>query len=166
MLDGKLQIARLENIDDEDVREAYRLHVQTSRDEIVFRSPRDGRELSASFARFTESYGHPWQWVTITPTDDFVGQLKATNQQIIFIIIVLTAIELLLIFGLARRLSRPIESITRQLESVEALSFGQSRHARIENPRDRPPAVGDDAAEQFAAVVFVVRTGRPGQGAW
>ena len=124
--DGKLQIARLENIEDEDVREAYRLHVQTSRDEIVFRSPRDGRELSASFARFTESYGHPWQWVTITPTDDFVGQLKSTNQQIIFIIIGLTAIELLLIFGLARRLSQPIENITRQLESVEALSFGHS----------------------------------------
>ena len=126
VLDGKLQIARLENIEDDDVREAYRLHVQTSRDEIVFRSPRDGRELSASFARFTESYGHPWQWVTVTPTDDFVGQLKATNQQIIAIIAVLTAIELLLIFGLARRLSRPIESITRQLESVESLSFGRS----------------------------------------
>ena len=76
VLDGKLQIARLENIEDDDVREAYRLHVQTSRDEIVFRSPRDGRELSASFARFTESYGHPWQWVTVTPTDDFVGQLE------------------------------------------------------------------------------------------
>jgi class 3 adenylate cyclase/ABC-type nitrate/sulfonate/bicarbonate transport system substrate-binding protein len=126
VVDGKLQIAKLENIADDDVREAYRLHVQTNRDELLFRSPRDGRELSASFARLTESYGHPWQWVTITPTDDFVGQLKATNQQIIFIIIGLTAIELLLIYGLARRLSQPIENITRQLESVEALSFGHS----------------------------------------
>ena len=165
VLDGKLQIARLENIEDDDVREAYRLHVQTSRDEIVFRSPRDGRELSASFARFTESYGHPWQWVTVTPTDDFVGQLKATNQQIIAIIAVLTAIELLLIFGLARRLSRPIESITRQLEFGRIAVVRAVRPARIDNPRDRPPAIGNNAVEQFAAVVFVVRTGRPGQGA-
>jgi class 3 adenylate cyclase/ABC-type nitrate/sulfonate/bicarbonate transport system substrate-binding protein len=126
VVDGKLQIARLENIEDVDVREAHRLAVQTNRDEIVFNSPRTGQELSASFARFTESYGHPWQWMTLTPTDDFVGQLKATNQQIILMIAVLSAIELLLIFLFARRLSQPIEDITRQLESVEALSFGKS----------------------------------------
>jgi class 3 adenylate cyclase len=124
--DGKLQIARLENIEDEDVREAYRLHVQTNRDAIVFQSPRNGQELSASFARFPESFGQQWQSVMLTPTNDFVGQLKATNQQIILIIIALTAIELLLIYALARRLSQPIENITRQLESVEALSFDQT----------------------------------------
>lgn len=123
LVGGGLQIASLENVEDEDVREAYRLHVETHRDEILFQSPRTGRELSASFARFPESFGHAWQSVIVTPVDDFVGQLKATNRQIIFIIIGLTAIELLLIYGLARRLSQPIENITRQLESVEALSF-------------------------------------------
>jgi class 3 adenylate cyclase/ABC-type nitrate/sulfonate/bicarbonate transport system substrate-binding protein len=120
---GSLQIATLATIDNADVREAYRRHIQTYSDDFVFNSPRDGRELSASFARFPESFGRPWQSVILTPTDDFVGQLRQTNQKIVLIIIALTAIELALIFGLARRLTRPIEKVTQELEAIEDLSF-------------------------------------------
>ena len=35
--------------------------------------------------------------IVITPTDDFIGQLKATNRQIVTIIVALTALELFLI---------------------------------------------------------------------
>lgn len=84
---GSLQIATLANIDDPDVREAYRLHIETNRDDFVFDSPRDGREISASFARFPESFGSPWQSVILTPTNDFVGQLRETNQKIVLTIV-------------------------------------------------------------------------------
>jgi adenylate cyclase len=122
---GRLEVARLENIDDEDAREAYRLRTQTGKDEFVFRSPWDGQELSASFARFPESFGRPWQAIILTPTDDFIGALKATNREIVVIIVVLSVAELLLIYFLSRRLSRPIESISRDLKFVETLSFDQ-----------------------------------------
>ena len=89
---GSLQIVTLVNIENPDVREAYRLHIETNRDDFVFSSPRDGREISASFARFPESFGSPWQSVILTPTDDFVGQLRDTNQKIILTIVVLTVI--------------------------------------------------------------------------
>lgn len=120
---GSLQIATLASIDDADVREAYRLHIETNRDDFVFNSRRDGREVSASFARFPESFGSPWQSVILTPTDDFVGQLRETNQKIVLTIVLLTAIELMLIFLLARRLTRPLEKVTRDLEAIEDLSF-------------------------------------------
>ncbi|UPK29562.1 ABC transporter substrate-binding protein [Bradyrhizobium sp. 195] len=120
---GSLQIATLANIDDPDVREAYRLHIETNRDDFVFDSPRDGREISASFARFPESFGSPWQSVILTPTNDFVGQLRETNQKIVLTIVLLTMIELMLIFLLARRLTRPLEKVTRELEAIEDLSF-------------------------------------------
>jgi len=123
LADSKLQIAGLADIDNADVREAYREHVQTNRDDFVFTSPVSGRELSASFARFPESFGTPWQSVIVTPTDDFVGQLRETNQKIIVTIIVLTAVEMVLIFGLARRLTRPLVKVTRELEAIENLSF-------------------------------------------
>ena len=123
---GRLEIARLQNTNDDDVREAHRLHTQTNRDEFLFRSPHGGQELSASFALFPESFGRPWQAVILTPTDDFIGQLKATNQRIVLIIVALSAIELLLIYLLSRGLSRPIESISRDLKSVEELSFAQT----------------------------------------
>lgn len=120
---GSLQIATLANIENPDVREAYRLHIETNRDDFVFNSARDGREISASFARFPESFGSPWQSVILTPTNDFVGQLRETNQKIILTIVALTVIELALIFFLARRLTRPLERVTRELQAIEDLSF-------------------------------------------
>ena len=120
---GSLQIATLANIENTDVREAYRLHIETNRDDFVFVSSRDGREISASFARFPESFGSPWQSVILTPTDDFVGRLRETNQKIILTIVALTMVELALIFILARRLTRPLERVTRELAAIEDLSF-------------------------------------------
>jgi adenylate cyclase len=146
MIDGHLQIARLENVADEDLREAYRLHMQTKQDEFVFRSPRDGEELSASFALFPESFGHPWEAIVLTPTDDFIGQLKAASRQIVIIIAALSALELILIYFLARRLSQPIENISRDLKSIEDLSFDQAAH--------RPSNVREIAQLQSAAALL------------
>jgi adenylate cyclase len=44
----------------------------------------------------------------------------------VLVIIGLTAVELLLLYALSRRLSRPIEDISHELESVEALAFEAS----------------------------------------
>jgi class 3 adenylate cyclase len=143
MVDGRLEVARLDNINDEDAREAYRLRAQNKEDEFVFRSPRDGQELSASFASFPESFGRPWQAIILTPTNDFIGELKATNRQIVMIIVALSVVELLLTYFLSRLLSRPIESISRDLKSVETLSFDQ--------PASRPSNVREIAQLQSAA---------------
>jgi adenylate cyclase len=146
MIDGHLQIARLANVADEDLREAYRLHTQTKQDEFLFRSPRNGQELSASFALFPESFGHPWEAIVLTPTDDFIGQLKATNRQIVIIIAALSALELFLIYFLSRRLSQPIENISRDLKSIEDLSFDKAAH--------QPSRVKEIAQLQSAAALL------------
>jgi adenylate cyclase len=140
---GKLEVARLENFADDDVREAYRLQKQTNQDDFLFRSPRNGQELSASFARFPDNFLRPWEAVVITPTDGFVGQLKATNRQILIIIVGLSIAELFLIYLLSRRLSQPIEDISQELKSVENLSFEQPAH--------RPSKVREIAQLQSAA---------------
>ena len=142
MSDGKLEVARLENIADDDVREAYRLQTQTNQNDFLFSSPRNGQELSASFARFPESFGRPWESIIITPTNDFIGNLKATNQQIVVVIVALTAFELFLIYLLSRGLSRPIENVSRDLKFVENLSF--------EHPTSRPSKVREIAQLQSA----------------
>ena len=121
--DGKLQLARLDNIADDNVREAYRHRVQTNEDNFVFRSPLTGAEWSASFTRFPNSFGQPWEAINLTPTSDFVGALEAANRQMVGIIIVLTVIELLLIYFVSARLARPIETVSRELKSVESYVF-------------------------------------------
>jgi adenylate cyclase len=124
----------LDNIADDNVRQAYQHHVQTNEDSFLFRSPLTGAEWSASFTRFPNSLGQPWQVVNLTPTGDFVGTLEAANRQMVAIIVVLTALELILIYFVSRRLARPIETVAQELKSVEALSFAgsQVRKSNIE----------------------------------
>jgi adenylate cyclase len=143
MAEGKLEVARLKNFEDGNVREAYRLQMETNQDDFHFHSPHDDQELSASFARFPESFGRTWEAIVITPTADFIGQLKATNQQTVIIIIGLTAVELFLIFLLSRRLSQPIENISEQLKLIESLSFDYAAN--------RPSKVREIAQLQSAA---------------
>jgi adenylate cyclase len=131
--DGKIAVARITDIEDGDLREAYRLRAQWMGDNFVFRSPATGQELSASFDRFPEGFPRPWEVVILTPHDDFVGALKAANRQVVTVIAVLIAIELLLIYALSTRLSRPIEGVSRALQSMEMLSFA-------------PPAAGESKA--------------------
>jgi class 3 adenylate cyclase/ABC-type nitrate/sulfonate/bicarbonate transport system substrate-binding protein len=126
MVDGRLQVAKLDNIADDDVREAYRLHSQTNQSDFLFRSPMTEAELSASFTRIPESFGRPWEVINLTPTGDFVGALEETNRRMVVIIVVLTALELVLMYFVAARLARPIETVSQELKAVESLSFTSS----------------------------------------
>src|SRR5712672_1896498 len=119
----KLKIATLADIDDPEVREAHRQHARIGTDGFVFRSPTNGEDLMAAFANFPGGFGQPWQVITLTPIDDFVGTLKATNRLMMVIIVVLTAVELFFIYFAASRLSRPVENVSRQLQAIESLDF-------------------------------------------
>ena len=122
-IDGRLTVATLDNISDPNVRAANGIRAETGRSHFLFNSPVNGDEISASFVKFPDSFGKPWQTVTLTPTNDFIGDLEAANRKTVLVIIGLTAVELLLIYALSRRLSRPIEDISRELEFIEDLSF-------------------------------------------
>ncbi|WP_235999317.1 ABC transporter substrate-binding protein [Bradyrhizobium uaiense] len=123
---NRLELARLDTIADADLREAYRLKKETNSEDFFFSSPQSGEKISASFTRYPGSFGQPWEIIILTPTDDFVGTLERTNRQMIVLIAALTGIELLLIYVLSRRLSRPIENVSRELRSVEDLTFSHA----------------------------------------
>jgi class 3 adenylate cyclase/ABC-type nitrate/sulfonate/bicarbonate transport system substrate-binding protein len=139
----KLKIATLADIDDPDVREAYRQHARADTDSLVFRSPVNGADLIAAFANFPDGFGQPWQVITITPIDDFVGTLKATNRLMMVIIIILTMIELFFIYFASSRLSRPVENVSRQLQAIESLQF--------DVPVSRPSNIREIARLESAA---------------
>jgi adenylate cyclase len=145
-VDGRLEVARLDNMDDEDVREAYRRQRQMGLDNFLFRSTRDGREFAASFARFPISFGLQWEAIVLTPADDFIGDLKRTNRRIVAIIVALSTMELFLIYLLSRRLSQPIENISSDLKSAEGLSF--------DHPPSRPSRIREIAQLQAAAALL------------
>ena len=120
---GALKIATLADIDDPVVREAHQQHLGAGSDRFVFRSPANGEDFVATFANFPGGFGQPWQVITLTPIDDFVGTLKRTNRLMMVVIIVLTMIELFFIYVASNRLSRPVENVSRQLQDIESLNF-------------------------------------------
>jgi class 3 adenylate cyclase/ABC-type nitrate/sulfonate/bicarbonate transport system substrate-binding protein len=140
---GVLKVATLADIDDPDVREAHRQHAISDTDSFVFRSPVNGEELIAAFADFPDGFGQPWQVITLTPVDDFVGTLKATNRLMMVIIIILTVIELIFIYFASRRLSRPVENVSQQLQAIESLHF--------DVPASRPSSIREIARLESAA---------------
>ncbi|MGY4424486.1 class 3 adenylate cyclase/ABC-type nitrate/sulfonate/bicarbonate transport system substrate-binding protein [Bradyrhizobium sp. JR6.1] len=143
---GKLKIATLTDIDDPDVREASRRHAGADTDRFVFRSPANGRDLIAAFANFPDGFGQPWQVLTLTPIDDFVGTLKETNRLIMVVIIILTTIELFFIYIAASRLSRPVENVSQQLQAIEGLQF--------DVPASRPSNIREIAKLESAAALL------------
>jgi class 3 adenylate cyclase/ABC-type nitrate/sulfonate/bicarbonate transport system substrate-binding protein len=143
---GKLKIATLADIDDPDVREASRLHAGADTDSLVFRSPANGEDLIAAFANFPDGFGQPWQVITLTPIDDFVGTLKATNRLIMVVIVILTMIELFFIFFASRRLSQPVENVAEQLQAIESLQF--------DAPASRPSNIREIARLESAAALL------------
>src|SRR5258705_1395651 len=120
---GLLKIATLADIDHPEVREAHRQHARAGADRFIFQSPTNGEDLIAAFANFPGGFGQPWQVITLTPIDDFVGTLKATNRLMMVVIIVLTMVELLFIYFASSRLSRPVENVSQQLQAIESLNF-------------------------------------------
>jgi class 3 adenylate cyclase/ABC-type nitrate/sulfonate/bicarbonate transport system substrate-binding protein len=120
---GALRVATLVDIDDRDVREAHLQHASAGTDSFAFRSPESGEELIAAFADFPDGFGQPWQVITLTPINDFVGTLRATNRLMMVVIIVLTMVELFFIYFASSRLSRPVENVSRQLQAIESLDF-------------------------------------------
>lgn len=120
---GVLKIATLDDIDDLDVRAAHRQHKLGGSNSFVFRSPANGEDFIAAFANFPGGFGQPWQVITLTPIDDFVGTLKSTNRLMMVVIIILTFVELFFIYFASSRLSRPVENVSRQLQAIESLQF-------------------------------------------
>jgi adenylate cyclase len=141
--DGHVEVSKLDNIADDDAREAYRQHIETNRDDFLFRSPDTSEELSASFTRFPGSFGYPWEVINLTPTSDFIGALQATNRRMVIIIVGLIIVELGLIYFMSARLARPIEGVSRELRSVQDMSFA--------SVPTRTSSIGEIAQLQSAA---------------
>ncbi|MFO1162242.1 MAG: adenylate/guanylate cyclase domain-containing protein [Reyranellaceae bacterium] len=120
---GKLVVPSLDTIDDAEVRKANELFRANGKDRFLFRSPSSGEDIVASFVSFETGGGSSWETVILTPVDDFIGHLEQTNRQVLLIIVVLSLVELVAIFLLARRLAQPIVTISEQLRNVESLSF-------------------------------------------
>ncbi len=170
-VDGHVQLVSLDKLSEPQVVEAVRLHAASHADRFRFDLPSDGKEYAALFSNFPAGPAKQWQVLVVTPTDDFVGDLKRTNRKLIWGSLVLIGLEVALIYFMARKISTPIEVVSGEIQRIRSLSFG------IDAPGDSPireifqlqhaTRLLDNALRSFAlfAPVGIVRdliqSGRP-----
>ena len=95
----------------------------------------------------------------MTPTDDFVGGLKQTNRELLWMMAALALVEGVLIYFLARRMSQPIRIVSEAIQSIRRLAFPEhlptgSRIHEIAQLQ-RATTLLDNALRSFAVFVPV-----------
>src|SRR6185295_14549960 len=90
----------------------------------------DHTEYVALFSKIPDKFSKNWEVIVVTPTDDFVGALRETNRQLLWLMLALVLVESTLIYLMARTISAPIENVSAAIERIRSLSFGQSLASR------------------------------------
>src|SRR5258708_15974866 len=107
MVEGKLVLASVLELADQAAALAGKAHLANGAERLTFTVPATGLDYIAVFSQFPTSFQKPWKAVIIAPLDDFVGNLKHTNRNILIMIIVFVAIKIILIFFLTNRFAKP-----------------------------------------------------------
>jgi adenylate cyclase len=155
---GQIRLATLTQLDEPQVVEAVRRRSQRfGRDRFTFET--GGNEYIAAFSGFSADSGKDWEVLVVTPTDDFVGGLKSTNRELLWMMVILALVEGLLIYVLAKRMSQPIEIVSETIQRIRRLSFPEhlpsgSRILEIAQ-LERATALLDNALRSFAVFVPV-----------
>ena len=89
---------------------------------FTFEAGPKGEEYAALFSPFPTDFAKPWEVLIVTPTDDYVGDLKKTNIRLIWMMLALAAFESVMIYFMSRQIARPIEVVSAALERIRRLS--------------------------------------------
>ena len=78
----------------------------------------NGETYLVSVLPFPDSFGKKWTFLILAPENDFTGAMKATLRQILYLSIGGLAIGILFTMLLARRISKPIELLSKDVLKV------------------------------------------------
>ena len=167
----KLVLANVADLADQATALAGQAHLSSDADRLAFSLPATGEDYIAVFSRFPPSFQKPWEVAIVLPVDDFVGGLKQTNRNLAILIVALIVVEVLLIAIAAKRIAKPIERVSQEMQELQSLQF---------SPADAPSSMiaeifhlqqaanlMSNSLRSFAAFVPIgivrqlVNTGRP-----
>jgi class 3 adenylate cyclase len=126
----KLVLANVAELADQATALAGQAHLATGADRVDFIVPATGQEYIAVFSRFPPSFQKPWEVAIVVPVDDFIGGLKQTNRNLAILITALIAVEVLLIAIAAKRIAKPIERVSQEMQELQSLQFSPGNPPR------------------------------------
>jgi adenylate cyclase len=126
--DGRLLVSTVQELDDPPVVAAVRERARRGESRFTFAGP-DGKEYAALFSSLPDSAAWGWETIVVAPTDDFIGGLRRTSELLILVMLGVGLIECVLIYYLARLISRPIEAVSDRIQNIRELQFGDAAPA-------------------------------------
>lgn len=118
---------RLDKLSDPRVSAALAERLRTRQDRFKFRAGPDNTEYLGIFSPFPRDFKKGWELLIIAPTDDFIGDIKRTNRNLLIFGALALLLQMYLIYRLSRSLSRPIEQLADEVNHITELEFDKTR---------------------------------------
>lgn len=83
----------------------------------------NGKEYIAAFEDFPKTFGNDWRALVICPTDDFIGSIKESRNQVLLYSLFILLIAFVLAYQLARRISTPITLLAEEAQRIQDLDL-------------------------------------------
>ncbi|TCS37556.1 adenylate cyclase [Paucimonas lemoignei] len=125
--DSELAQNRLDRLDDPRVGAALAERLRTRQDRFTFYAGANNTEYLGIFSPFPRDFNKDWELLIIVPTDDFVGDIKRINRQLVGFGLLALLLQIFLIYRLSRSISRPIERLADEVAHIREFRFDRIR---------------------------------------
>ncbi|MBC7917341.1 MAG: hypothetical protein H7Y28_06000 [Rhodoferax sp.] len=114
---------RLDKLGDFRVMAALGKRLSSGQDRFLFTADPANTEYIGIFSPFPKDFNKPWELLTITPTDDFVGVIKDFNRNLLVFGALALVLQLVLIYWLSKAISRPMEQLAEDVSVIREFRF-------------------------------------------
>ncbi|TVR58227.1 MAG: HAMP domain-containing protein [Candidatus Competibacteraceae bacterium] len=106
---------------DRSVAAAYEAYITHSRSRFTMTS--GGQRYIVSFTSIAAEIGRNWSIGVVVPEDDFVGDIKRTNQISLLISLIILFLSIVVAIFISRAISRPIVELARETRKIANLDL-------------------------------------------
>lgn len=119
---GTLELRHISSLDSELPAVAFAARPRgPENDKLLYAFVHGGREYTASLSTLPADFGRRWQVFIVTPVEDFTGAFRRHNNQLLVFGLVAIALQIAIISFLSGVISRPLERLARNVETIQTL---------------------------------------------
>ncbi len=117
------KLITIDDLIDKSASAAYRMHQIDKQQRFIFKS--GGIEYIALFKDFILEGFKGWEFLMITPIDEYIGAVKHTQRNTLLICLIILILSIVVIAVMARRIAAPINNLSLQADKITNFDLDQ-----------------------------------------